>query len=139
MTDNNVIRPPRTRIRLAVVLVAVLAAVGVLAMAGAQDSLVYYRTTSELMADPDLLGERVRLGGDVQPGSVRWTDDGVRFTLTDGTTSVPVIYPGRPSGVFTEGEDALVDGTLDSAGLFHGDEIMVKHSNTYQAPSGAGS
>ncbi|TAL23441.1 MAG: cytochrome c biogenesis protein CcmE, partial [Frankiales bacterium] len=60
MTHGDRRRPPWRLLTLAVV---VLSAVGVLALTGLSGSLVYYKTTSELLADPSLQGERLRLGG----------------------------------------------------------------------------
>lgn len=124
------------RIRLAVVAVACVAAVGLLAAANLGDSLVYYRTPSELAAQPALGDERVRLGGLVQPGSVRADGDGVRFVLTDGAAEVTVVHRGDPPGVFQEGQGALVEGAFDGQRLFRSDLLIVKHSNEYRAADG---
>lgn len=122
--------------RLLLVAVVVLAAVGVLAGAGLKGNLVYYKTTTELISDPGLQGQRVRLGGLVVTGSVRPTGDGVAFTLTDGVQDVPVMNSGQPRGVFSEGQGALVEGALGRDGVFRSDLLLVKHSNEYRAPDG---
>ncbi|WP_199506115.1 cytochrome c maturation protein CcmE [Geodermatophilus sp. TF02-6] len=127
---------PRRRVPLRLLLVAgvVLLTVGVLAVAGLQGSLVYYRTTSELLADPALQGERVRLGGLVVRGTVETTADGVRFELTDGVQDVPVVNTGQPRGVFQEGQGAVVEGVLGADGVFRSDVLLVKHDNEYRPP-----
>lgn len=121
--------------RLLTVAVVALAAVGVLAGAGLRGNLVYYKTTSELVADPGLAGERLRLGGLVLAGSVQRTADGVRFRLTDGVSEVQVVNAGQPRGVFSEGQGALVEGVLGRDGVFRSDLLLVKHSNEYRAPA----
>lgn len=130
--------PKRRRLPFRLLLVAgvVLATVGVLATAGLQGNLVYYKTTSELVADPALQGDRVRLGGLVVAGSVQRTTGGVSFLLSDGVQDVRVVNAGQPKGVFTEGQGALVEGVYDSAGVFRSDLLLVKHSNEYKAPDG---
>lgn len=129
---------PRRRApwRLLLVAAVVLAAVGVLAGAGLQGNLVYYKTTSELVADPGLQGDRVRLGGLVLAGSVERTPGGVSFLLSDGVQDVRVVNAGQPKGVFTEGQGALVEGVYDQTGVFRSDVLLVKHSNEYKAPDG---
>ena len=135
--------PPRTsppsnarRWRLAVVVAIVLAAVAVFAVAGLNHSLVYYRTPTELMHDPSLIGKQVRVGGLVQSGTLQRDGQVVRFTLTDGATDVPVLFTGPINGVFAAGRDALVDGKLTPSGIFEGDQLMVKHDASYRGPNG---
>jgi cytochrome c-type biogenesis protein CcmE len=129
----------RVPVRLLVVFGVAMAAVAVLAVAGLQGSLVYYKTTSELVSDPGLVGQRVRLGGLVVTGSVERTADGVRFELTDGVREVPVVNTGQPRGVFREGQGAVVEGVLGRDGVFRSDVLLVKHGNEYQPPaSGTG-
>jgi cytochrome c-type biogenesis protein CcmE len=118
--------------------VVVLAAVGVLAATGLQGSLVYYKTPSELLADPGLQGERLRLGGLVAESSVSRGPDGVRFVLTDGVHEVPVVNSESPRGVFAEGQGALVEGLFGGDGVFRSDLLLVKHGNEYKAPDQAG-
>jgi cytochrome c-type biogenesis protein CcmE len=131
--------PERTRrrvpLRLLLVAVVALTAVAVLAFAGLSGSLVYYKTTSELVSDPGLVGHRVRLGGLVVTGSVGRTADGVRFELTDGVHEVPVVNTGQPRGVFREGQGAVVEGVLGRDGVFRSDVLLVKHSNEYEPPA----
>ena len=124
--------------RLLVLAVVVLAAVGVLAITGLQGNLVYYKTTTELVADPGLQGERLRLGGLVAPGSVRRGPEGVGFVLTDGVQEVRVVNSEQPRGVFSEGQGALVEGVLGADGVFRSDLLLVKHGNEYRAPDEAG-
>lgn len=130
-------RPARRRLpwRLLTVAAVTLTAVAVLAGAGLSDSVVYYKTTSELVADRSLEGQRLRVGGLVVPGSVRRQADGVRFTLSDGVQDVPVVNAGQPRGVFTEGQGALVEGVLGADGVFRSDLLLVKHSNEYGPPT----
>ena len=136
MTELAVLRR-RQPWRLLTLAVVVLAAVGVLALTGLQGSLVYYKTTSELVADRSLQGERLRLGGLVAPASVRRGADGVSFVLTDGVQDVPVINSESPRGVFAEGQGALVEGVLGADGVFRSDLLLVKHGNEYRAPDDA--
>lgn len=138
MTARTAVRR-RVPLRLLLVAVVALTGVGVLAGAGLSGTLVYYKTTSELKANPGLQGQRVRLGGLVVTGSVTRSPDGVRFMLTDGVQQVPVVNSGQPRGVFAEGRGAIVEGVLGADGVFRSDLLLVKHSNEYRPPtSGTG-
>lgn len=122
-----------THRRLLVVGVSAAAAVGALAVVGLGEAAVYYRTPTEVLEQPTAAGERLRLGGLVLPGSVRSDGTTVRFELSDGVTGVAVVHRGDPSGVFQEGQGAVVEGVLDADGSFRSDLVMVKHSNEYTA------
>ena len=124
--------------RLLTLALVVLAAIGILAVTGLKGSLVYYKTTSELVADPGLEGERLRLGGLVVHNSVRRGPEGVSFLLTDGVQEVRVINSEQPRGVFREGQGALVEGVLSTDGVFRSDLLLVKHGNEYRAPDERG-
>jgi cytochrome c-type biogenesis protein CcmE len=115
---------------LALVGVAGAGVLGVLALSGLDDQLVYYRTPSEVTASAGQ-GERLRLGGQVESGSLHREGSQLRFTLTDGAHDVPVVYVGDTTAVFQEGQGAVVEGTLDGRGTFHAESLMVKHSNSY--------
>ncbi len=124
------------RWRLAVLVAGTLAVVALLAVSGLNHTLVYYRTPTELMHDRTLVGKQVRVGGLVQPGTLHRAGPTVTFTLTDGATSIPVRFTGPINGVFAAGRDALVDGKLTPGGTFDGDQLMVKHDDTYRGPNG---
>jgi cytochrome c-type biogenesis protein CcmE len=113
-----------------------IGAIGLLAATGLGTSLVYYKTTGELLADPALHGHRVRVGGLVLIGSVHRLPAGVAFTLSDGVTTLPVVNTGTPAGIFAAGQGAIVEGTWDRDGVFRSDTLIVKHSNEYRSKNG---
>ncbi len=124
-----------TRVRLAVVFVAMAVGLGVLAVAGLGGSLVYYRTPTEVVQSRS--GQRLRVGGLVQPGSVRQVGAGVQFVLTDGVSDLSVLYHGQPPGVFQEGQGAVVEGAFGPDRVFRSDYLLVKHSNEYRRQDGS--
>lgn len=126
----------RHALRLSAVALVGIGAIGLLAATGLGTSLVYYKTTSELVADPALHGHRVRVGGLVLVGSVHRTPAGVAFTLSDGVVTVLVVNTGTPAGIFSAGQGAIVEGTWDRDGIFRSDTLIVKHSNEYRSKNG---
>jgi cytochrome c-type biogenesis protein CcmE len=97
--------------------------------------LVYYRTPTEVANRAQ--GQRLRVGGLVQPGSVRQVPAGVQFVLTDGVSDVAVLYHGQPPGVFQEGQGAVVEGSYGSDRVLRSDFLVVKHSNEYRRSDGS--
>ena len=129
----------RKRRRLLVV-VTLLVAGGVmayLAFGGIGENLVYYWSPTELReAGNRAYGASVRLGGLVEPGSIERQADGLtmRFAVTDGANSVPVVARTVPPAMFREGIGVVVEGTMEPAGHFQTQRLMVKHDNEYRAP-----
>ncbi|SCL32874.1 cytochrome c-type biogenesis protein CcmE [Micromonospora rhizosphaerae] len=129
------IRPRSGRIA---AIAVVLAAGGVLAASALQDTLTYYRTPAEVLGDPDAGRHRLRLGGEVVPGSLSRTDELVVFRLAEDGHEVTVAQRGVPPETFREGEEAVVEGVLDSDGVFRSDRVLVRHGNEYRPSTGPG-
>ena len=128
--------PPRRRPWGILVLVAVvLAVVAYLAFSGIGNALVYYRTPSELLARGDAaIGETMRLGGQVKPGSIAGDPTDLTFVLTDNDAEVTVHSTAAPTRSFREGSGAVVEGSLGPYGVFEATRVIVKHDENYEAP-----
>ena len=115
-------------------LVAVLVAV-LLAMWGLRDRASYFYTPADIAAGKATEGQAVRLGGMVEKGSIRRESDGItiRFVVTDGTASTPVVYRGIVPDLFREGSGAVAEGRL-RGGTFVADTILAKHDERYMPP-----
>ena len=113
----------------------IIAALGYLVYAGVSQSSVYFVTPGELQAAP-VAGKAYRLGGMVQPGTLKWQPKSLdlTFALSDGQASVPVRHKGAPPDLFAEGRGAVVEGTWSGDGYFKASLIMAKHSEEYKAP-----
>ncbi len=120
-------------------------AVAALAVAGAAlawiavgdlgNNLVYYWSPTEMVAQKEKAeGATIRLGGLVEPGSLKPDGQTLNFRVTDGTTTVPVTTREVPPQMFREGIGVVVEGTVDASGQFTSRRMMVKHDNEYRAP-----
>ena len=121
-------------------------AIGALAIAGVAfvvitaggigENLVYYWGPSELkQAGDKAVGATIRLGGQVQPGSVRGgSGSDLEFDVGDGKQIVHVRSSSVPPQMFREGIGVVVEGTVAKDGVFESDRLMVSHGNEYQAP-----
>lgn len=117
---------------LLVLIVGSLAWVGSRALSG---NLVYYVTPTELLQQQPAPGERLRLGGQVVPGSVRADDDGVDFVVTDGTTRMSVAHEGATPAMFRTGSGVVLEGSYGPDGAFHSDTMLVRHGEEYRPPA----
>jgi len=129
--------PPRRRPwGVLVLVIVVLAVIAFLAISSIGNALVYYLTPSELLARGDAaVGETIRLGGQVKPGSVSGDPTDLTFVLTDGSAEITVHSTAAPTRSFREGRGAVVEGTIGADGRFEADQVIVKHDENYVAPS----
>jgi cytochrome c-type biogenesis protein CcmE len=96
------------------------------------DSIVFFNSPSDVIGRHIKPGPRIRLGGLVKERSiVRDSNLSVRFEVTDGKRQIPVVYRGVLPDLFREGQGAVVEGALDSDGVFKADTILAKHDEAY--------
>lgn len=111
---------------------AVLAIALALVLNALRDSIVYFTTPTIATEKPIATGQRFRLGGLVQPGSLaRGNGMTVTFSISDGGGSVAVGYGGILPDLFREGQGVVVEGTLDKSGVFRADTVLAKHDEKY--------
>ena len=92
----------------------------------------YFYMPADLLAKPAAAGERIRLGGLVQEGSIlRGQGTGVAFTVADSENEVAVVYNGLLPDLFREGQGVVTEGTLGPDGVFVADTVLAKHDETY--------
>jgi cytochrome c-type biogenesis protein CcmE len=113
---------------------------GVLALAvglvltGLRDSIVFFYTPSEV-AEKHLAGQRFRLGGLVESGSLkRGEGTTVSFVVTDKRATLPVTYTGVLPDLFREGQGVVAEGMLNADGVFRADSVLAKHDEKYMPP-----
>lgn len=96
-----------------------------------RDGINYFRSPSEVAAQPPSPNETFRIGGLVEEGSIkRGTGHEVSFIVTDGGASIPVTYAGILPDLFAENQGMVGQGNLVN-GTFEAIEILAKHDETY--------
>lgn len=96
-----------------------------------QDGINFFRSPSEVMADPPGPSEVFRIGGLVETGSLkRGEGAAIHFAVTDGGATVPVSYVGVLPDLFGEDQGMVGLGSYDGA-TFRATEILAKHDETY--------
>jgi cytochrome c-type biogenesis protein CcmE len=127
-----------------VLLIAALAVavlIGAVAATTLASSTVYYLTPTEAKERGVVVGQTVRLGGQVKPGSMDRAMGGPSFTqfqfvITDGVNEIGVIAQNLDlPGLLREGAGAVVQGSFASDGTFRATQVIAKHDEVYTAPT----
>ena len=113
-----------------------LGAAAALVLTALKENLVYFKSPTEILAEPPTNSRSIRLGGLVEEGSLERQADGVTvlFAITDLANSVPATYKGILPDLFREGQGVITQGKLGPDGVFLADEVLAKHDETYMPP-----
>ena len=132
-----------TRNRLTALAALLIAGAGLafVAFGNIGQNLVFYWTPGEMLAQgTKAYGPTIRLGGFVQPGTLKWDASHTRlaFRVSDsekpGAPSVEVVAHETPPQMFRERIGVVVEGTFDRSQTFACSRLMVNHSNEYRPP-----
>jgi cytochrome c-type biogenesis protein CcmE len=122
-------------LRIAMCLAVVVLALGWIAVRGLTGNFVYYLTPTDVVAHHHAqVGQRIRLGGYVVPGSVHRASSVLMFTVTDGTDSMQVSDTGAGPELFKAGQGVVLEGALGHDGRFHADTLLLQHNGDYAPP-----
>jgi len=105
-----------------------------LAYTGVQDSKSYYVTIKELRTMGDsAYAKRLRVAGNVRPGSIKRTGTHVQFVLVEEDQNLQVDYSGAeaPPDTFRDDSQALADGSFGRDGVFHAKQLQAKCASKY--------
>jgi len=106
---------------------------------GYSDSKTYYHTIAELTTlQGSARNHRMRVGGTVEPGSIRRLAGRVDFVLEGEGKSLPVSYVGSDPlpDTFVDKSQALVEGQPGSDGRFVAEHVQAKCASKYEAAPG---
>lgn len=131
-----------TYVKFGILTVLIVGSLVWLAVGGISDSKTYYKTIPELQhMGAAAHGQRLRVGGDVQPGSIVKHGAQVSFILFQGAQKLNVIYSGADPlpDTFKDNSQALADGRLGPDGVFEANKIQAKCASKYEVkpPQGA--
>jgi cytochrome c-type biogenesis protein CcmE len=113
------------------VIVAVLAAV---VARGAQSATEYYVTVSQVAAHPQsYLGHPLRVEGALLPRTVRFSPRAhlLTFRIGQGGKTLLVTYSGAAPDDFTQGANAIVEGTEVRPGVVVARHVLVQCPDHY--------
>jgi len=114
--------------------VAALGVATALVLAALNQNLVFFFSPTQVAAKEAPLGRTFRIGGVVEPGSVKRDGVEVHFVVTDTAKTLPVVYRGALPDLFKEGKMVVAQGQLEADGTFHAREEHAKHDENYIPP-----
>ncbi len=116
-----------------------LALAATLVLNAFQKNLVFFFSPTQVAAKEAPEGRSFRVGGLVEPGSVKRQPDGVtvNFVVTDTAHNIPVSYRGVLPDLFKEGKGVVAQGRLEPGGVFVASEVLAKHDENYMPPEAA--
>ncbi|ASP21527.1 cytochrome c-type biogenesis protein CcmE [Antarctobacter heliothermus] len=119
------------RIQIIALAVVALTVSTVLIATAMRDGINFFRSPSQVMEEPPSPAEVFRIGGLVEEGTlIRGDGEQIRFSVTDGGATVPVIYTGVLPDLFEENQGMVGTGRYVD-GVFEASEILAKHDETY--------
>lgn len=130
----------RTLARFGAATAVILLSLGYLAWTGVEQSKSYYVTIDELSTMEGRYTKRLRVAGNVLPGSIKRQGTTVAFTLKENDKLLPVVYKGTdaPPDTFKDDSQALAEGSYGRDGVFHATQLQAKCASKY-APQEKGS
>src|SRR5690606_23537164 len=112
---------------------AALAVAATLVLNAFRSNLVFFYTPTQIADGEAPTGKPFRIGGLVEPDSVKRVGDGttVTFRVTDNAKTIQVAYTGILPDLFREGRGVVAQGTLESDGTFKARDVLAKHDENY--------
>jgi cytochrome c-type biogenesis protein CcmE len=96
------------------------------------DTITFFHTPSDLAETGVQPGQRIRLGGMVEDGSVKKGPGTMTsFSVTDQIAAITVSYNGILPDLFREGQGVVTEGKLQEDGSFLADTVLAKHDENY--------
>ena len=99
-----------------------------------EDSIVFFYSPSDLSQQTINPGQRIRIGGLVEAGSVIKDGDTVTFKVTDTAETLSISYRGILPDLFREGQGIVAEGALLASGVFQASDVLAKHDENYMPP-----
>ena len=107
----------------------VLGLAGYLVLNALNSNIMLFYSPSEI-TDAQKNGQRLRLGGLVEAGSVKIDGLQASFSLGDGEGVAQVVYEGALPDLFREGQGVVAQGVFDGD-IFQADSVLAKHDENY--------
>jgi len=101
-----------------------------------QSSWAYYYSVDDFVAKSDSAGtSSLRIAGRVKQGSVVRDIEKMQlaFALAGSKSELPVRFAGSVPDNFAEDKEVVVEGRLDTSGIFQADTLMTKCESKYKA------
>ena len=100
-----------------------------------EDNVLYFYSPSEISKSDEInLNNKIRIGGMVKEGSVKTSEDEIKFIVTDFKKEIIVSFQGTVPALFAEGKGVVAEGKLKDKKFFVAKRILAKHDENYMPP-----
>ena len=101
-----------------------------------EENVVYFFSPTEIKSLTEIKNKKIRVGGMVKKGSVyRETNSlKVSFEITDFQEDLTIEYEGILPDLFSEDAGVVLQGVINSRGIFVAHEVLAKHDENYMPP-----
>jgi cytochrome c-type biogenesis protein CcmE len=111
----------------------VVLALGYLGYRGFAGSASYYYKIDEFVAQNISTADKnVRVSGQVVPGSIEQQGLNMKFNIAGTQETLPVVYQGAVPDSFKAGGEVIVEGKLNSEGVFVAQTLLTKCPSKYK-------
>lgn len=114
--------------------VVAMAAIGFLVFDGLQAETYFFDVHDAVERGDELVGETVRVRGDVEAGSIEGKDGhiGQTFRISSEGESMTIVSNGALPDSFEEDSEVVAEGVLDEHFVLEADEVLVKCPSRYE-------
>ncbi len=124
----------KLRILFITLLLFSLALIVFLVLKSLEKNVVYFLSPTEVKNLPEVLNEKIRIGGMVKDKSIEINSNKVGFIITDFKNEINVIYSGLVPNLFEEQKGVVAEGYLKDRNFLIADKILAKHDENYMPP-----
>jgi cytochrome c-type biogenesis protein CcmE len=99
-----------------------------------EESVVYFKSPSDIKLLVKLEKNKIRIGGMVKKNSIKVKSNEINFIITDFKNDIFVTYSGAIPNLFSEEKGVVAEGYLKDRSFFQASKILAKHDENYMPP-----
>ena len=99
-----------------------------------EENVVYLKSPPEVKELPEINKKKIRVGGMVKKGSIIFSNEDIKFVITDFKNEINVSYSGAIPNLFSEEKGVVAEGFLKDRNYFSATKILAKHDENYMPP-----
>jgi cytochrome c-type biogenesis protein CcmE len=130
------------KIKLTLAIGIILAVMISLVAVGMSQANTFYWTVDEIVQQKEqAVGKAVKLSGLIVGDSIEWNQEKMELSFqlrSEAGSLLPVRYQGMKPDTMHDGWEAIVEGRLNSQGVFEAEQLYVKCPSKYEALEEAG-
>ncbi len=98
-------------------------------------NILYFKSPTDIRINSNInINKKIRVGGMVKKNTLKISDQGIRFIITDFNNEIIVSFRGTVPNLFAEGKGVVAEGKLKDKKYFIADRILAKHDESYMPP-----